>query len=59
MSPADDLTRLITGSEGTLGVITEVTVALLPDPSTSRTGLAYFDSLAQAAAQSPASWLRA
>ena len=43
-----DLTRLITGSEGTLGVITEVTVALLPDPSISRTGLAYFDSLAQA-----------
>jgi len=43
-----DLTRLITGSEGTLGVITEVTVALLPDPSTSRTGLAYFDTLAQA-----------
>ena len=43
-----DLTRLITGSEGTLGVINEVTVALLPDPSTSRTGLAYFDSLSQA-----------
>src|SRR5271166_4230447 len=43
-----DLTRLITGSEGTLGVITEVTVALLPDPSTSRTGLAYFGSLAEA-----------
>ncbi len=43
-----DLTRLITGSEGTLGVITEVTVALLPDPSASRTGLAYFDSLTQA-----------
>ena len=43
-----DLTRLITGSEGTLGVITEVTVALLPDPSTGRTGLAYFDSLTQA-----------
>jgi hypothetical protein len=29
-------------------VITEVTVALLPDPSASRTGLAYFDSLTQA-----------
>ncbi len=43
-----DLTRLITGSEGTLGVITEVTVALLPDPPASRTGLAYFDSLTQA-----------
>ena len=43
-----DLTRLITGSEGTLGVITEVTVALLPQPATSRTGLAYFGSLAQA-----------
>jgi glycolate oxidase len=43
-----DLTRLITGSEGTLGVITEVTAALLPKPSVSRTGLAYFGSLAQA-----------
>jgi glycolate oxidase len=43
-----DLTRLLTGSEGTLGVITEVTVGLLPMPATSRTGLAYFDSLADA-----------
>ncbi len=40
-----DLTRLLTGSEGTLAVITEVTVALLPKPATSGTGIAYFDSL--------------
>ena len=43
-----DLTRLLTGSEGTLGVITEVTVSLLPKPPVSRTGLAYFGSLADA-----------
>ena len=43
-----DLTRLLTGSEGTLGVITEVTVALLPAPRTARTGVAYFPTLAQA-----------
>ena len=39
-----DLTRLLTGSEGTLAVITEVTVALLPMPAVARTGVAYFDS---------------
>lgn len=43
-----DLTRLLTGSEGTLAVITEVTVALLPMPAFSRTGVAYFDSLSDA-----------
>jgi glycolate oxidase len=43
-----DLTRLLTGSEGTLAVITEVTVALLPRPATARTGLAYFPDLAAA-----------
>lgn len=42
-----DLTRLITGSEGTLGVITEATVALRPRPATSAYGVAYFDSLSQ------------
>jgi glycolate oxidase len=43
-----DLTRLLTGSEGTLAVITEITVALLPMPAVARTGVAYFDSLADA-----------
>jgi glycolate oxidase len=43
-----DLTRLLTGSEGTLGVITELTLALLPMPATSRTGVAYFDTLSDA-----------
>ncbi len=43
-----DLTRLLTGSEGTLGVITEVTVALIPAPAASRTGVAYFADLAAA-----------
>jgi glycolate oxidase len=45
-----DLTRLLTGSEGTLGVITEVTVALVPSPGAARTGVAYFPTLAQAGA---------
>ncbi len=43
-----DLTRLLTGSEGTLAVITEVTFALLPMPATARTGVAYFPSLSEA-----------
>ncbi|TDE14973.1 FAD-binding oxidoreductase [Jiangella asiatica] len=43
-----DLTRLLTGSEGTLAVVTEVTVALVPAPADSRTGVAYFPSLADA-----------
>ncbi|MGH3378195.1 MAG: FAD-binding oxidoreductase [Actinoallomurus sp.] len=43
-----DLTRLLTGSEGTLAVITEVTVALRPAPAGSGTGVAYFTSLADA-----------
>lgn len=44
-----DLTRLFVGSEGTLGVITEATVALRPRPKVSRYGVAYFDSLENSA----------
>ncbi|MEW1584434.1 FAD-linked oxidase C-terminal domain-containing protein [Micromonospora vinacea] len=45
-----DLTRLLTGSEGTLAVLTEATVALLPAPESSNTGVAYFRTLADAGA---------
>ena len=37
------------GSEGTLGIFTEITVALAPRPQLSKYGVAYFDSLASAA----------
>jgi glycolate oxidase len=40
--------RLLTGSEGTLGVLTELTLALLPMPATTNTGVAHFGTLAEA-----------
>lgn len=43
-----DLVGLLVGSEGTLGIITEITVRLLPAPSASRTVAGYFDSLVDA-----------
>ncbi|MFO7577632.1 MAG: FAD-linked oxidase C-terminal domain-containing protein [Pelovirga sp.] len=36
---------LLIGSEGTLGIITEVTVKLIPPPQTKQTFLAYFDNI--------------
>jgi glycolate oxidase len=44
-----DLTRLYVGSEGTLGVITEATLKLIPMPETKKTMLALYDSLEAAA----------
>jgi glycolate dehydrogenase FAD-linked subunit len=44
-----DLTRLIVGSEGTLGIITRITVKLLPLPETVRTMVAVFDDMETAA----------
>ncbi|PYZ94207.1 glycolate oxidase subunit GlcD [Salipaludibacillus keqinensis] len=40
-----DLTRLMVGSEGTLGIITEATLKLIPIPETKKTMLALYDSL--------------
>jgi glycolate oxidase len=44
-----DLTRLLCGSEGTLGVITKIIFKLLPLPETKKTMLTIFDSIDGAA----------
>ncbi|KPA98342.1 glycolate oxidase subunit GlcD [Pseudomonas asplenii] len=48
--PGFDLLALFTGSEGMLGVVTEVTVKLLPKPQVAKVLLAAFDSVEQAGA---------
>ena len=47
-SPGYDLLALITGSEGLLGVIVEVTVKLLPRPEQARVAMAAFADVEQA-----------
>ena len=44
-----DLTRLYVGSEGTLGVITEATLKLVPKPETKKVMLAHYQDLEAAA----------
>ncbi|MDR0278768.1 MAG: glycolate oxidase subunit GlcD [Paucimonas sp.] len=44
-APGFDLLALFTGSEGMLGIVTEVTVKLLPKPQVARVLLASFDSV--------------
>ena len=44
-----DLTRLLVGSEGTLGIITRMTLRLLPQPEVVRVMTAVFDKIVSAA----------
>lgn len=43
-----DLTQLIVGSEGTLGIITRITLKLLPKPEFTRSMMAIFDDIKKA-----------
>lgn len=45
-SPGYDLIGLFTGSEGTIGITTKITVRILKNPEGKKTVLAYFDRVA-------------
>jgi glycolate oxidase len=47
-SPGYDLNALLIGSEGLLGVVTEITVKLLPTPEKARVVMAAFDDVEKA-----------
>lgn len=44
-APGYDLLGLLTGSEGTLGIVTKITVRILKNPEAKQTVLAYFDRI--------------
>lgn len=44
-APGYDLLGILTGSEGTLGIVTKITVRILKAPQAKETALAYFDSV--------------
>lgn len=46
--PGYDLIGLLTGSEGTLGIVTKITVRILKNPEDKKTVLAYFDEVEDA-----------
>lgn len=48
-SPGYDLLALMTGSEGMLGIVTEVTVKLIPKPEKAQLVMAAFDDIQKAA----------
>ncbi|WP_035350260.1 FAD-linked oxidase C-terminal domain-containing protein [Fictibacillus gelatini] len=46
--PGYDLLGLLTGSEGTMGIVTKITVRILKNPEGKKTVLAYFDRIEDA-----------